>query len=420
MSARLAWLAPLLAVSLICCAGAGVSRSTAEDEPPRTLPTNRVWDVLEDPRRRSGGERAVLRAAGQALGEWRIHLAGVDVDGARLLALAEAPDGEPILRHVREGLRRPIDLGDFLLFLDDVLYAGRGGLRGETVWVTPGRARKAGILIHPSEVFAPRRPRRYGESEAPLGIDAPTPQKGLPPAPDGAPPGPEWTARYRNPEGEPALIAALAGMEGRAHFAQRLQSLMAQLREAGAVVYLNSTVRRPERGYLMWGAFVLGREQSEAGVRASIARLDEANRAWGLDVPIRWAHPEGWRRTREAAREMAESYQVVYATENGARSSDHYTGRAVDLVAVGLPRHLDLSSPAGVRARFDLSDPEQSRDLSLTPALIDWVEVHFDLEKLLSDYPHWRDARTPARLSGHVRQQVTSPGAATRQRGGVQ
>ena len=41
-------------------------------------------------------------------------------------------------------------------------------------------------------------------------------------------------------------------------------------------------------------------------------------------------------------------------------------------------------------------DPAQTRDLSLSPALIRWIEEHFELAKLLSDYPHWDDARQPA------------------------
>jgi len=83
---------------------------------------------------------------------------------------------------------------------------------------------------------------------------------------------------------------------------------------------------------------------------------------------------------------------VVFATEQGARASNHYSGQAVDLVAVDLPRRLELDGPDGVRAVFDLSGVEEPLDLSLTPALIDWIEAHFALRKLESDHPHWDDA----------------------------
>ncbi|MQM40464.1 hypothetical protein KBTX_04523 [wastewater metagenome] len=90
---------------------------------------------------------------------------------------------------------------------------------------------------------------------------------------------------------------------------------------------------------------------------------------------------------------MAEAYNVVYATRSGARHSNHYDGDAADLVVVDLPRRLTLAAPDGARRTFDLSAPEESRDLDLTPRLIDWVERHFGLHKLRSDYPHWTDQR---------------------------
>jgi hypothetical protein len=35
---------------------------------------------------------------------------------------------------------------------------------------------------------------------------------------------------------------------------------------------------------------------------------------------------------------MADTYDVVYAIEQGSRASNHYGGRAVDLSVVGLPQ----------------------------------------------------------------------------------
>jgi hypothetical protein len=124
----------------------------------------------------------------------------------------------------------------------------------------------------------------------------------------------------------------------------------------------------------MWGAFLLSRARHEREVRERVSTLKRLNRAWDLHVPIRWSHPAGWRATRRQATRMAESYQVVYATRGGARDSDHYEGRAVDLTCVGLPRTLRLVGPDGAQRTFDLSAPEQTRDLDLTPELIAWVE----------------------------------------------
>jgi hypothetical protein len=123
-----------------------------------------------------------------------------------------------------------------------------------------------------------------------------------------------------------------------------------------------------------------------------VKRIEKLNRDWQLDVPITWRHPDGWRATREAARQMADTYGVDYATEKGAKDSDHYDGAAADIWAVGLPRKLTLVAPDGAKETFDLADPEQTRDLNLTPELIEWVEEHFRFEKLRTDYPHWGDA----------------------------
>ena len=56
------------------------------------------------------------------------------------------------------------------------------------------------------------------------------------------------------------------------------------------------------------------------------------------------------------------------------------------------PRQLVLIGADGQMGFFDLSGPEETLDLSLTPEVIDWIGEHFRLEKLQSDYPHWDDA----------------------------
>ncbi|MFB4202675.1 hypothetical protein ACEZHJ_02610 [Arhodomonas sp. KWT2] len=373
---RVAALAILLALGVI----AG-GRATAGAD---AIDTNRQWEALPAPG--DDGGRTTLAAAAQALRDLPVTLAGVRLDGTTLNALAATPADEPLLRAVRERLGRPVDLTDLLYFLDDVA-AARGRL--DSVDVHSGRARRAGILLHPDGVFGDT-PRRYGGRR--LEIRPPPNPPDLEPAPDGAPPGPRWTARYPNPADEAARLQALVDA-GAAGFASRLRSLMAQCRDQGAEAYLYSTVRRRERGYLMYGAFILARARGPEAVARRAAELERLNAGWGLDIPIRWQTDDGWRATKEAARRMAEAYNVVYATRSGARHSNHYDGDAADLVVVDLPRRLTLAAPDGARRTFDLSAPEESRDLDLTPRLIDWVERHFDLRKLRSDYPHWTDQR---------------------------
>ncbi len=363
---------------------------------PAWLETDRTWDVLSPPVRGEAGARALLSEAAALLGAGSVHVAGVTLDAARLTRWAKAPQGEPLLRFVREDSGRAIDLPDLLLFIDDVLRDAGAEPLERTVWLTPGRARKAGILVHPDDVFLVDQPRRYGEHGG-VAIDVPVPQVDLAPALDGDPPGPAWTARFQNPGSEAAMLRALSRAPGSGDFATRVAYLLRALRAAGAEVSLGSTVRSPQRGYLMWGAFLLSRAEDEAQVEEIAALLDDRNVAWERNVAITWRHPDGWRATRRAAREMADTYQVVYATEAGARASDHYAGRAVDLVAVALPRRLVLRAPDGSRRSFDLSAAAETRDLSLSPAAIAYVEEAYGLEKLTDDYPHWIDAARAGR-----------------------
>lgn len=394
-----------LVLALLAAATAPGARTAAATSPTATdrrvvadgrIATNRRFDVLPEGAGNGitgeAAERARLHAAARALGARSITLADASLDGDDLARWARAPEGEPLLRFVREDLGRALVIEDFLYFVDDVLRADRAGHRGEVVFVTPGRARKSGLLVHPDAVFA-GRPRRYGSPEGWLDVTEPRPQAIHPAAEDFDPPGPGWTMRYRDPQGEAAMLDALRRERPRSDFADRLAQLMSQLRSAGARVQLDSTVRHPERGYLMWGAFELGRLEAARDVEAMCARLEARNRQWGLGVPIRWRHPQGWQATRDAARTMADTFDVVYATEAGARASSHYGGSAADLTAVALPRTLELQAPDGTRRRFDLSAPDQTRELSLTPELVDWVERAFGLEKLRPDYPHWDDAR---------------------------
>ncbi|TNE88296.1 MAG: hypothetical protein EP330_15350 [Deltaproteobacteria bacterium] len=357
-----------------------------DPEPLAPIDVDTELDVLTQ----TEDARAALREAGEKLGTWTLSIAGEDIDGPRLIALADTAPDEPFLRVVREQLGQPVDLPDFLLLLDDVLAAGDAGRRGEPFWISAGRLRSAGAFLHPDDVFKKGRPRRWANKPT-LHVDQPVPQEGLEPPPPGAGPDPRWTALYTNPPDEPAHWTALAAEN--ASFADRLQLLVAQLRAQDVEVYVTSTVRYRERGYLMWGAFELSRAKSEADVERIAAMLDAVQEEWELDVPIVWRHPDGWRATVEAARAMAESYDVVYATRKGAQFSNHYGGQAADLVALRLPRELTLSAPDGETHTWDLSDPEQARDLSLTPEVITWIEKHFGIDKLTSDYPHWGDAR---------------------------
>ncbi len=364
--------------------------------PVRALAANRTFELLPAPAP-DGDARLTLRAAGALLGPGRlIEISVADIDMAALFRLANTPVEEPLVRAAREQLGVPIDVEDLCFFLDDVI-AQNVHATGRVV-LTPFTARNVGVLLHPDDVYPTKRvrrrrvtvPRQYGD-ESTVVIEPPL-EDTFEPAPDGAPLGPGWYERYKNPTTEDGHFTALAKARPRSDFAARARSLVEQLRAQGATVFIDASFRYRERGYLMYGAYWLGEANSARQVRQRARSLDRLQRRHRLKVDIRWQHPDGWRATQEAARKMAEAYRVVYATRRGALNSNHYDGEAIDISAIALPRALTLKAPDGQTRTFDLSAPAQSRDLSLTPDLVEWIEKHFRLQKNLRDYPHWNDA----------------------------
>jgi len=345
--------------------------------------TNRRFEILAP----NASPRAQLRQAGKLLGSWQIHLYDITFDGPKLVRLAAMRPHEPLTRVLREEMGFAVKPDGLLYFLDDVLREAKRGLRGRLVEVPADRARNAGIVVHPDDIW--KTPHHYGEPAGTLTI-ASDPAPTSAPAEDGDPLGPGWVERYCDPISEPARLDALRGANP--HMAAAAESLMTQLRAQGAHVELDSTVRNRERGYLMWGSYYLSTATTDTEIESRAAHLDECNKAWGLNIAIAWRHPDGLQTTRARAEQMCEAFGVVYATESGAKSSNHYDGRAMDLVARGLPRKVVLTALDGAKCTFDLSDANEPRDLSLTPVLIEWVDKHFGLRKLDSDYPHWDQA----------------------------
>ncbi len=366
-------------ITWIACLGAAL----AADEPLAPIAADRSFTVLTE----ADDRREMFAQAAEQLGEWAIELAGVDLTGGLLLQIASTPDDEPLLRSAREITARAVDVDDLLYFLDDVLAAGEAR-RGEPFSVGSGRARSLGILVHPDEVFRGRS-RIYPHRASEVPVDKPPPQEAFPKAEDGEVLGPNWTMRYRSPTDDHEMYTTLYDKRPESTFPSRIAALVMQLQFQGGEVHLTSFLRYRERGYLMWGAHELRSCKSSSCVSSMVRRLDAA-KAWAK-VDITWRHPDGWRATQEAARRMADAFDVVYATERGARTSKHYDGVAADFVVMNLPREVELYAPDGAHRVFDLSEPRNTRDLSLEPELIAWVEAHFGMSKLRSDYPHWTD-----------------------------
>ena len=344
---------------------------------PRVM-MDRQWDALPP-----GPLTAQLKAGARCLEDRQIDMDGVVVDASRLRAWsAVAEDAHPE-RALREASEKPVRIEGFLRFLDDLCRTP--GI--ELAVLTGGRARKAGIFVSTKAVYR-GEPDAYGGGE--LALDEPLDYRTLEAPPDGAVVSPNWAARFLEPESDDAKLEALESANP--SFGRRVRKLIEQLRPTGARVAVESAVRSRARGYLLFGSYWLGHAETPAQIEHRLERLEHYQTTWAQSVPIRWRHPDGDAASVAAARALADTYGVVYATYGGARSSKHYDGDAVDLSVTGLPRRLSLKAPDGATRTFDLSDPSQPRDLSLTPILVEWVEAHFGFTKLRLDYPHWSDA----------------------------
>ena len=145
-----------LVVVLLVLASTGVQAGRLSP-----LPANRSLDVLKG---KVGGNRnrRLFWQAGRKLGDWTIHIADVRLDGPFLQMLAKKDRQDPFSRIVREATGLPLDVDDFVYFLDDVLRAKRKGLRAKSVWLNPVKARKTGVLLDTGDVFEPIHKRLYG------------------------------------------------------------------------------------------------------------------------------------------------------------------------------------------------------------------------------------------------------------------
>ncbi len=232
---------------------------------------DREWDVLPPAEDDAAARSALAIASWHLVDCAGVELAGVHLDARRLQAWASAPMNEPLERYVREDARRPIDLTDTLFLLDDVIRDDRC----DEVVLPAGRARSAGLLVHPSDVFRDQS-RDYGRRS--LDTSRPTPQRWVPPAQDGTPLGVRWTTRFPNPETAGDRLDALVQERPDSDFHERIASLAAQLESQGALVWITSTARDPRRGYLLWGSFLLSKTRSAADVSVARRRLEAGGR----------------------------------------------------------------------------------------------------------------------------------------------
>ena len=364
--------------------------------PTPIIHLNSNWEVAPQYKNTKDGRLNQLGELTHRLGQEKIVLAGSKITKGLLEKIYVEGTSRPLTQVTREQIKRPINLIGFLKLLDDIVVAKETGVPlPPKIHLSSRRARKMGVLMAPREIFR-GIPVVYPNGYASLDLSPhiATPSNETTEPKDSPYLGAGWTQKYPQPRGEKQKMKALEKLTDD-DFHRRVESLINQLRKQQVKVYLGATVRSQERGYLIWGSYLLSTAQSRIEYRKAVRKLTRYKKRWKLKIPIRWYHPRGWETSRDLALEMVETYQTAFATRAAAEKSKHYEGRAIDMTTFHLPRKLLLESPCGVLGHFDLSASHQTRDLNLTPEVIDWIEKHFGMKKLRSDYPHWEDEEKP-------------------------
>ena len=156
-------------------------------------------------------------------------------------------------------------------------------------------------------------------------------------------------------------------------FRQKCDAFLAALKDAGAVVSINATLRPPERAYLMHWSFVINTGEVDP---------DDVPKHAGVD--IEWVHRKAngspdLAASRAAAAAMVHGYGIAHRP---ALTSMHIFGKAIDM-SVGWNGTLKIKQKNGTKKTIG-SLPRTGLNHDL------WaVGATYGVLKLPSDPPHW-------------------------------
>ena len=152
-------------------------------------------------------------------------------------------------------------------------------------------------------------------------------------------------------------------------FRDRVESFIAVLKEAGAVVTVSSTLRNATRAHLMHYCWKIANGDIEPC---------DVPRCAGLT--IEWDHGDQ-ETSRAAAKEMVQMFGMAHIA---SLSSNHIRGKAIDMtISWKGPLVLALSAPVETRIASSPRSGDKNRELH------DVGASAFGVFKLRSDPPHW-------------------------------
>jgi hypothetical protein len=156
-------------------------------------------------------------------------------------------------------------------------------------------------------------------------------------------------------------------------FRQKCEAFLAALKDAGAIVNINATLRPPERAYLMHWSFAINNGEVEP---------EDVPPHAGVD--IEWVHrkPKGspdLAASRAAAAAMVHGYDIAHAP---SLKSLHIFGKAIDM-SIEWDSALKIKQKNGGKKSIG-SLPRSGLNHEL------WaVGAGYGVLKLPSDPPHW-------------------------------
>jgi hypothetical protein len=176
--------------------------------------------------------------------------------------------------------------------------------------------------------------------------------------------GQTWVSKFPNSRNPDDLVEPFRGA---------VRNFLAALKEAGAIVTIADTLRKPERAYLMHFAFAIARNG-----------VDPATVPAKAGVDIQWVHPgspgvSSAVASKAAAEEIVLAYGIAFKP---ALNSRHTEGRAIDMSIAWIG---DLVITKADSSSVTITSAPRSGD----NGSLQQVGASYGVVKLVTDPPHW-------------------------------